>query len=118
MKEKQLYNMALESIKRYKGSGETLTDFNEFMNEIEKEYSTRTYKVILTPADSGYMVTVPDFKCNTQGKDIEEAVYMARDVIEAIAAALKEMGQEIPQPNSASYSVKSEDIIKCVNVKI
>ena len=42
---------------------------------------TKVYPVILTPTASGYVVTVPDLDINTQGKDLAEAIYMARDAI-------------------------------------
>lgn len=35
----ELYQAAIESMKRYKEQGEELTDFDAFMDEIEKEYS-------------------------------------------------------------------------------
>lgn len=35
---KELYEAALESVKRYKENGEELTDFDTFMDDIEKEY--------------------------------------------------------------------------------
>jgi len=34
----ELYEAALESVIRYKEQGEELTDFDDFMNEIEEEY--------------------------------------------------------------------------------
>ena len=34
----QLYNSAIASSKAYKEQGEELTDFDDFMAEIEKEY--------------------------------------------------------------------------------
>jgi hypothetical protein len=36
--EEELYNSAVDSIKRYKETEEELTDFDNFMDEIEKEY--------------------------------------------------------------------------------
>ena len=41
MEEMQLYKAAIDSIKRYKEQGEELTDFDDFMDEIEKEYGTQ-----------------------------------------------------------------------------
>lgn len=38
MEEMQLYNAAVDSVKRYKEQGGELTDFEDFMEEIEKEY--------------------------------------------------------------------------------
>ena len=34
----ELYNLAVKSVKKYKESGEELTDFDSFMDEIEEEY--------------------------------------------------------------------------------
>ena len=34
----ELYKAALESAKRYKEQGEELTDFDAFMDDIEREY--------------------------------------------------------------------------------
>ena len=34
----RLYNSAIESSKAYKEQGEELTDFEDFMSEIENEY--------------------------------------------------------------------------------
>ena len=34
----ELYDLAVKSVMKYKGSGEELTDFDAFMEEIEKEY--------------------------------------------------------------------------------
>lgn len=35
----ELYQVAIDSRRRYKEDGEELSDFDDFMNEIEKEYS-------------------------------------------------------------------------------
>ena len=37
----RLYNSAVESSKAYKENGEELTDFDDFMSEIEKEYQDK-----------------------------------------------------------------------------
>lgn len=39
------------------------------------------YPVILSKNGDGYFVTVPDFAVNTEGKDIADAIAMARDAI-------------------------------------
>lgn len=76
----------------------------------------KAYKIVLTPADQGFMVTVPDFNCNTQGEDIADALYMARDVIGVMGIALQDMGKEIPEPDSAEVTAGAEDIITYVDV--
>jgi hypothetical protein len=40
--EMRLYKSAIESSMRYKANGEELTDFDEFMGEIEKEYGIQS----------------------------------------------------------------------------
>lgn len=37
----RLYKSAIESVKAYKEQGEELTDFDDFMSEIEKEYQEK-----------------------------------------------------------------------------
>ena len=76
----------------------------------------KAYKIVLTPADQGFMVTVPDFDCNTQGEDIADALYMARDVIGVMGITLQDMGKEIPEPDSADFKAGAEDIVTFVDV--
>lgn len=76
----------------------------------------KAYKIVLTPADQGFMVTVPDFDCNTQGEDIADALYMARDVIGVMGITLQDMGKEIPEPDSAEFAAGNEDIVTYVDV--
>lgn len=76
----------------------------------------KAYRIILTPGEQGYMVTVPDFDCNTQGENIAEALFMARDVIGAMGITLEDMGKDIPEPDSVIFSVQSGDIVTYVDV--
>lgn len=38
MEDVELYDLAVKAVKKYKESGEELTDFDAFMDEIEEEY--------------------------------------------------------------------------------
>lgn len=76
----------------------------------------KAYRIILTPADQGYMVTVPDFNCNTQGKDIADALFMARDVIGAMGITLQDMGKGIPEADSVELTAATGDIVTYVDV--
>lgn len=38
VKKSELYDLTVKSVMKYKGSGEELTDFDDFMREITKEY--------------------------------------------------------------------------------
>ena len=40
------------------------------------------YPVVFTPLEEGgYMAYVPDLQINTSGKDLADAIFMARDAI-------------------------------------
>lgn len=39
------------------------------------------YPVILSKNGDGYFVTIPDFTVNTEGKDVADAIAMARNAI-------------------------------------
>lgn len=58
------------------------------------------YPIILTPADTGYVVTVPDLQINTEGADIANAIDMAVDAISLWGITMQDMGKDIPAPSS------------------
>jgi antitoxin HicB len=57
-----------------------------------------TYTVVLVrEADGGYSVHIPALKgCHTQGDDLAEALWMARDAIQGYLAVLEEDGECLP----------------------
>ena len=57
------------------------------------------YPIVLTPAGSGYVVTVPDLQINTEGADIADAIDMAADAIGLWGITAQDMGKEIPAPS-------------------
>lgn len=78
----------------------------------------KAYKIILTPVEDGYMVTIPSFNCNTQGKDVADALFMARDAIGIMGITLQDMGKDIPEPDGvdADFEVQPNDVITFVDV--
>lgn len=54
------------------------------------------YPIILTPADRGFVVYVPDLNINTEGDSIADAIDMAADAIGMWGIAAQDMGREIP----------------------
>ena len=79
---------------------------------------TQVYPIILTLTDDGYVVTVPDFNINTQGKDYAEAMFMARDAICLTGMVMEDQGMEIPTPSALS-AVRPEndlDVVALVDV--
>lgn len=59
------------------------------------------YPIILTPAETGYVVTVPDLQINTEGADIADAIDMAADAIGLWGITAQDMGKVVPAPSSA-----------------
>jgi len=57
------------------------------------------YPTILTPADKMFAVSVPDLNISTQGNDIAEAIFMARDAIGMWICYEQDEGRSIPQPS-------------------
>ena len=54
------------------------------------------YPIILTPADHGFVVYVPDLDINTEGDSIADAIDMAADAIGLWGISVQDMGREIP----------------------
>ena len=59
------------------------------------------YPIILTPAEHGFVVYVPDLDINTEGDSIANAIEMAADAISLWGITRQDMGKEIP-PASTS----------------
>lgn len=70
------------------------------------------YKIVLTPEGNGtYTVFVPDFGSGTQGESLEDAMHMARDLIEIMGATLRDMGKDVPAPGAAECIAGAGEII-------
>ena len=77
----------------------------------------QAYKIILTPEENGsYTVFVPDFDCGTQGKNLADAMYMARDVIGIMGITRQDMGKDIPEPDTAECAPEANDVVTYVDV--
>ena len=58
------------------------------------------YPAIFTKEDSGYFVKFPDIMpCYTEGSTLEEAVIMAKDVLESRIELALERKEELPVPS-------------------
>lgn len=60
---------------------------------------TRVYPVLLSHAENGYTVYIPDFNINTQGLDLFDAIAMARDAITLMCADMVSDGKDLPVPS-------------------
>ena len=60
------------------------------------------YKVIFTRQKKGnYLVEVPDLDCLTEGKNLSDAIKMARDAIGLKGITLEDMGEKIPKASNS-----------------
>ncbi|MDD2211508.1 MAG: type II toxin-antitoxin system HicB family antitoxin [Clostridia bacterium] len=76
----------------------------------------KAYPVVLTPTEKGYVVTVPDLDINTQGKDIAEAIYMARDAIGLWGITEQDDGREIPEPSTTEPAHEANELVAWVDI--
>ena len=60
------------------------------------------YPVFFTITDTIILVEVPDLEILTEGKDMSDAIEMARDAIELKCVSLEDDGIEIPIPSGIS----------------
>lgn len=76
----------------------------------------KVYPVILTPADKGYVVYVPNLKINTEGSDVADAIEMARDAIGLWGISEEDSGRKIPEPSRKYPDHKPDEIVTMVDI--
>lgn len=77
------------------------------------------YPVIMTQGKEFIVVFVPDFNINTQGKDVPDAIEMARDAIGLMGIDIEDDGEALPQAsNIADIQAKAPSgaIVSLVDV--
>ena len=60
----------------------------------------RVYPVIFTQTQDGFLIEVPDLEILTEGKDMENAIDMARDAISITLVSMEENKDIIPSPSA------------------
>ena len=79
----------------------------------------KAYPVIMTQGKEFIVVFIPDFNINTQGKDIPDAIEMARDAIGLMGIDMQDDGETLPEPSEVStvqVQAPSGSIISLVDV--
>lgn len=76
----------------------------------------KVYPVILTPAERGYVATVPDLQINSEGNDIADAMVMAREAIGLWGICEEDVGRTIPEPSKLPLSHAADEIVTLVDV--
>ena len=77
---------------------------------------TKVYPVVITPDTGGYVVAVPDLDINTQGNDLAEAIYMARDAIGLWGICQQDAGRVVPGPSSAEPPHGAGELVSWVDI--
>ena len=65
------------------------------------------YPVIMTQGKEFIVVFIPDFNIKTQGKDVPDAIEMARDAIGLMGIDMQDNGESLPK-SSGITSVQAE----------
>lgn len=68
----------------------------------EKPRMKNIYPVFFTKTDTVILVEVPDLEILTEGKNMVNAIEMARDAIELKCVSMEDDGMEIPMPSEIS----------------
>lgn len=78
----------------------------------------KAYPIKLTLAkEGGYIVYVPDFDISTEGNDMVDAMFMARDAISMMGCYYEDKHQEIPEPSLiSSMQVETGEVVTLVDV--
>ena len=58
------------------------------------------YPIVITQGKEFFVVFIPDFNINTQGKDIPDAIEMARDAIGIMGIDMQDDGEALPEASS------------------
>ncbi len=58
------------------------------------------YPVVMTQGKEFVVVFIPDFNINTQGKDIPDAIEMARDAIGLMGIDMQDDGETLPNASN------------------
>ena len=82
------------------------------------------YPVLFTTTDTVILVEVPDLEILTEGKDMADAIEMARDAIELKCVSMEDDKMEIPQPsdlgaldiNKGTFADEGTTVISLVDI--
>lgn len=77
------------------------------------------YPIVMTQGKEFIVVFVPDFNINTQGKDVPDAIEMARDAIGLMGIDMQDDGEALPEASSiasAQAEAPSGAIVSLVDV--
>lgn len=74
------------------------------------------YPIVLTPAERGYVVFVPDLNINTEGDTLPDAIAMARDAIGLWGLAEEDAGRQIPAGSAKLPACEPNEVATLVDI--
>ena len=76
------------------------------------------YPIVISRSKDHFIVFIPDFQINSQGKDIAQAMEMARDAIGLIWIDMEDEKEPLPNPSELAQIAKEypSDIVTLVDV--
>ena len=82
------------------------------------------YPVFFTQAKDVILIEIPDFGILTQGKNMNDAIDMARDAMELLCVSLEDEKEEIPLPSelkklqiaNGTFAAEGETFISLVDI--
>ena len=82
------------------------------------------YPVFFTKTEDAILVEVPDLEILTEGKNMNDAIDMARDAIELKCVSLEDAKEQIPNPSDVSqlnvsdgtFAEEGETVISLVDI--
>ena len=76
------------------------------------------YPILISPAEGGFVVYIPDFNINTESDTLTDALEMAKDAIGIIGIEMEDRKQALPTPSEVKAVIKEteNDIVSLVAV--
>ena len=77
------------------------------------------YPIVMTQGKEFVIVFIPDFNINTQGKNVPEAIEMARDAIGLMGIDMQDSGETLPEASSIENiqkEVSKDAIVSLVDI--
>ena len=86
---------------------------------MKKEYKPvkAAYPVAIQKDNDDFLVNIPDWKSNTSGKSLVDAIEMARNAISEEVLAKQDLGLPIPEP-STDYKGAKNEIVTYVDIDL
>ena len=86
---------------------------SDLIRQLEAIRMRNVYPVYFTKTEKNILVEVPDFDILTEGRDMNEAIDMARDAIELKCISMEDDKEDI---RSGTFAEEGETIVSFVDV--